>query len=89
MPRVTILKTAYAKVETKAQKWDATLRQKLLQIRKSTAPGGDTVLWDPPKEVCEAMLTDLRREMTFVRKPEARSAVEMRDAIEKLEQLVL
>jgi hypothetical protein len=67
-PRLTIPKQIWAKLQTQSTKKDnGDLAAGLRLLRVSLAPGGDAVLWDPPKEALAAIERVLVREETYTR----------------------
>lgn len=89
MPRVTVDKIAFRKINTQLQKDNnAQFRPMLKDTRVSTATGGDAVLWDPSKELAEGLIAILEREQSFSRKKEGCSYANIQKTIGRLKDYV-
>lgn len=71
MPRVTVDKVSFRKLNTQLEKdANAQFRPMLKETRVSTATGGDAVLWDPAPELAKGIIAILEREQGFSRRKE-------------------
>lgn len=68
IPRTSIPKTIWAKLQTQLQKPEnAVLRQALKETKQTTGNAGATVLWDPSELTLKSILAVLKREEGFTR----------------------
>lgn len=89
MPRVTVDKVSFRKINTQLEKdTNAHLKPLLKDTRISTATGGDAVLWDPSIKLATGLVAILEREQGFSRKKEGCAYKNTEATIKRLKSYV-